>query len=127
MGLFKRKKEVKKEELPPLPSAQKLPPLPKIEEPKFPVFPEKKQDISETPMDQESEPIFVKIDKFQAANENFSKIKEKLKDVESSLANLREIKNKEEQELDEWEQEVQLIKTKIAKIDDSLFKKIGLD
>ena len=72
----------------------------------------------------ETEPIFVKIDKFQTAKNSFEKIKEKVTDIESMLIQVRDLKSKEEQELSNWQQELQLIKTKIQTIDDSLFSKV---
>jgi len=71
------------------------------------------------------EPIFVKIDKFHDALDNFNKIKEKVLEIENELKNISEIKNKEEEELKEWESEIQSIKARMNAIDNSLFSKIG--
>jgi len=71
------------------------------------------------------EPIFVKIDKFHEALDNFNKIKEKVLEIENELKNINEIKQKEEEELKEWESEIQSIKARMNTIDNSLFSKIG--
>lgn len=73
----------------------------------------------------EDETIFVKIDKFHDALDNFNKIKEKVLEIENELKNINEIKNKEEEELKEWENEIRSIKTRMNAIDNSLFSKIG--
>jgi hypothetical protein len=71
------------------------------------------------------EPIFIKIDKFHESLDNFNKIKEKVLEIERELKNINEIKNKEEEELKEWENEIQSIKARMDAIDNSLFNKIG--
>jgi len=77
-----------------------------------------------SPVRKETGPIFVKIDKFKDASNNFEKIKEKVEDIEEMLEKIKDIKQKEDQELKEWEHEVQVIKTRVGSIDDSLFKKL---
>ena len=72
----------------------------------------------------ETEPIFIKIEKFQSAKNNFEKIKEKVSDIDKMLKEVQELKQKESKELENWEQELQIIKTRINSIDDSLFKKL---
>lgn len=79
-----------------------------------------------SPANQEKdEPIFVKIDKFHDALDNFNKIKEKVLEIENELKNINEIKNREEEELKEWESEIQSIKARMNAIDNSLFSRIG--
>jgi len=75
--------------------------------------------------DERSEPIFVKIDKFHEALENFNKIKEKVLEIENELKKINEIKEQEEEELKEWENEIQSIKARMNVIDNSLFNRIG--
>ena len=70
------------------------------------------------------EPLFIKIDKFQEAINRFSEIKEKIGEIDSSIRKIKEIKEREEQEIREWEAEIQQVKEKIANIDSSLFNKI---
>jgi hypothetical protein len=70
------------------------------------------------------EPIFVKIDKFKDAVDNFELIKEKLYEIDELLKRIKETRAKEREELDSWEKEVNEIKNKVANIDKSLFSKI---
>ena len=59
------------------------------------------------------------------SSDNFNKIKEKVLEIETEIKNITEIKNKEEEELKEWESEIQSIKARMNAIDNSLFSKIG--
>lgn len=77
-----------------------------------------------SPVRREAEPIFVKIDKFKEASENFEKIKEKVSEIEVMLKEIQKIKEKEDSELKDWENEIQAIKTRVESIDNSLFKKL---
>jgi hypothetical protein len=72
-----------------------------------------------------NEPIFVKIDKFRNALDNFNKIKGKVLEIEEELKKINEIKSKEEEELKEWESEIQSIKAMMNSIDNSLFNRVG--
>lgn len=71
-----------------------------------------------------NEPIFVRIDKFQAALKNFSEIKQQLNDIESYLEEIKSIRAKEDQELGEWEHEITDIKAKLESIDRGVFSKL---
>ena len=72
----------------------------------------------------QKEPIFIKLDKFREAVEKFQEIKYRVNEIENSLVKLKDVKDKEENELKEWEEEVRLIKEKVENIDNSLFSKI---
>lgn len=72
----------------------------------------------------ETEPIFIRLDKFQATLETFEEIKVKVQEIEELLKITREIKQKEEQELVEWEREVQTIKARIDMVDRTIFNKL---
>ncbi|MBS3099850.1 hypothetical protein J4463_01370 [Candidatus Pacearchaeota archaeon] len=69
------------------------------------------------------EQIFVKLEKFESAIEEFSRIKNKLIDMESMLRKIRDIKLKEEKELSEWENEIESIKSRLEKIDREIFER----
>jgi len=71
----------------------------------------------------QTEPVFVKIDKFREVTENFEKIKSKVSDIEKMFNEIKQIKEKENRELQEWENEIHSIKTRVSLINDSLFKK----
>jgi hypothetical protein len=96
--------------LPPtIPSGGLLPTVPKIEAPS-----EKK----------EIEPIFVRIDRFQSAQKNFEIIKSRLKEIESTLKKIKDIKSKEDKEIASWNEEIERIKGKLSEIDSDIFDQI---
>jgi hypothetical protein len=70
------------------------------------------------------EPIYVRLDKFEAGLETFEEIKEKVNDVAELLDKIKEVRDKEEVELQEWEREIQLIKSRIEEIDNNIFSKL---
>ncbi len=71
------------------------------------------------------EPIFVKIDKFKDALNNFEAIKKKLTEIEALLKKVKETRSREQEELDMWEREIMTIKDRVASIDGKLFSKLG--
>jgi hypothetical protein len=71
------------------------------------------------------EPIFIKLDKFKEASKSFDVVKAKLKDIDYALAKMKDLKQKEDNELKAWESELQAVKSKVEAIDNSLFNKIG--
>lgn len=70
------------------------------------------------------EPIFVRIDKFQLAQKNFEQIKERIKEMESILGKIKEIKSREEVELKGWTEDVEKIKSQLSEIDSNVFDQI---
>jgi chromosome segregation ATPase len=126
-------------ELPELPSSTmpELPELPSLPSTSEEELPEQKEEMPRVRRTVElsemrdirsqilrKEPVFIKIDKFQEVMKKLEEIKEKTGEIDGSLAKLRDIKNREEQELKSWEQEVRLIKEKIASIDNSFSNKL---
>ncbi|GAI51278.1 unnamed protein product, partial [marine sediment metagenome] len=71
-----------------------------------------------------SEPIFIRLDKFQTAIEIFEEIKTQVQEIDNLLKKTKEIKIKEEQELSDWEREIQIIKSRIDLIDKNIFNKL---
>ena len=70
------------------------------------------------------EPLFIRLDKFESSLEALEEIRSRVMEIEKVLAKTKEIKQKEDQELDEWEKDIQIIKSKLETIDSSIFKKI---
>lgn len=70
-----------------------------------------------------AEPIYVRLDKFETSLQSIEEIKRKIAEVEDILKKTKEIKQKEEQELEAWEREVHIIKSKINTIDKDIFNK----
>jgi hypothetical protein len=78
----------------------------------------------ERPATQKAEPVYIRLDKFEVTVSVFEEIKNKITEIEESLIKTKEIKQKEEEELIEWEREIQMIKTKIDSIDKNIFNKL---
>jgi hypothetical protein len=53
-----------------------------------------------------SDPVFVRIDKFQEAHKNLEEIKRGLKDIENTLKKVKDVKQKEDLEISAWTQEI---------------------
>ncbi len=92
------------------------------EEPKFIKPSEIKTPFK--PSAKKIEPIYIRLDKFETTVETFEEIKNKILEIEELLKKTKEIKQKEEQELIEWEREIQMIKTRIDFIDKNIFNKL---
>lgn len=72
----------------------------------------------------EIEPIFVRIDKFQSAQKNFEQIKIKVREIESIIGKITDIKSKEEVELKGWSEDIEKIKARLSEIDLEIFDQI---
>jgi len=120
-----------------------------IQLPELPGFPEEKQVVPSLPLSkkpsliemeewkpeprtlpietapkktEEKRPIFVKLDKFQSAQNSLEIVKEKLDEIDSLLRKIREVKIKEDQELSSWEKEIEAIKTRINSVASEIFE-----
>ncbi len=71
-----------------------------------------------------SEPVFIRLDKFEESLEIFKDAKEQISEIEHLLKDIKELKEKEEEELNSWEDEIQGIKKQIEKVDQDIFSKI---
>jgi len=71
-----------------------------------------------------AQPIYIRLDKFKAGLESFDDIKGKLTEIEDLLVKIREMKDKEERELEEWEREIQVVKARIEQIDNDVFRNV---
>tara|TARA_Y100000310_G_scaffold130751_2_gene129873 strand:- start:5874 stop:6449 length:576 start_codon:yes stop_codon:yes gene_type:complete len=70
------------------------------------------------------EPVFVRMDKFEESLRIFEKAREKIIEIERSLVELKSVRDKEENELQMWRNEIQRVKNQFEKIDENLFSKI---
>ena len=77
--------------------------------------------LKESKRVKENEPIYIRLDKFQTTQQAFYEIKNKIDEIEKTLVKLKEIKEREDKELEEWEKETQLIKARLNAIDTHLF------
>lgn len=71
-----------------------------------------------------AEPVYIRIDKFKAAIQNFQEIQGKIAEIESLLQRIKEMKQKEDEELRLWERELETIKARIGAIDKNIFSKL---
>jgi hypothetical protein len=99
---------------------EKEPELKKI----LPPIPKTKPQAPEKQKPQSDEPVFIRIDKFEESLKIFDKVKEKISEIEHLLKETKELKEKENEELSNWEEEVQKLKMHIEKVDKDVFSKI---
>jgi len=71
------------------------------------------------------EPVFVRIDRFQEGVSNLQEVKRKVQEIDALIKRTKEIRAKEEQELTEWEHEIEKIKGRLENIDRKIFSKVG--
>ncbi len=95
------------------------------------ILPEENEEETEIPEKfranlrmRETEPVFVRLDKFEESLNVFEKTKEKILGIEKLLRDIKKIKEQEEAELQSWEGEISSIKQQIDKIDREIFSKI---
>jgi hypothetical protein len=121
-------------------SIPELPELSKLPEPTALINPEKVESqklaapiLPEAPIqspphqaqyENQSEPIFVRIDKFQAAQKNFDEIKSKVAEIELVLQKIKDVKSQEDEELKGWTKDTEKLKSRLAEIDSGLFSQL---
>ncbi len=71
-----------------------------------------------------NEPVFVRLDKFEEGLKIFEDAKHKIMELERMLKNVKNIKEEEEKELQNWDTEIQKLKGQFEKIDRDIFSKI---
>ena len=71
-----------------------------------------------------SEPVFIRIDKFEQSLDVFEKTKKKVMEIEKMLKDVKKLKEEENVELSNWEREIQTTKEQIERVDKELFSKI---
>jgi hypothetical protein len=71
-----------------------------------------------------AEPVYVRIDKYKAALNSFHEVQIKISEIDHLLNQIRDQKKKEEEELIEWEREIEIIKERIAAIDQGIFSQL---
>lgn len=75
-------------------------------------------------MKSESEPIFIRMDRFEDGSKSFEEVKKKVVEIEKMLAGVKQIKEEEEKELQSWANEISQIKEKLEKVDENIFSKV---
>jgi len=111
-------------QLPMLSQFPQLPSLPQMQaertEKEVPFIRPMTMEIGEERRSREG-PIFIKIDKFKEAMANFELVKKKLHESSSLLEKIKETREKEEEELNQWSAELSVLKDKIGSIDRKIF------
>lgn len=72
----------------------------------------------------ESEPIFIRIDKFEESRKVLQRAKAQISEIENTLNRIKSIKQEEDRELESWEQEILNIKDRISRVEENLFSKL---
>ncbi|MEK6853029.1 MAG: hypothetical protein AABX59_04065 [Nanoarchaeota archaeon] len=69
-------------------------------------------------------PIFIKLDKYESALETLKEIKERVRKASVLLEKIKEIRAKEQEELESWQNELEQIKDKLNAVDEKLFSRV---
>ncbi len=113
--------------IPPKPSVENLipdlPPIPSITETSRKT-PEPTTSIAKTQISKQTEPIFVRIDKFQTAQKNLEQIKNRVMEIGSVLTKIEDARSHEEAELKGWTEDIEKIKSRLAEVDANIFNQI---
>ncbi|MBI2629702.1 hypothetical protein HYW76_01245 [Candidatus Pacearchaeota archaeon] len=72
-----------------------------------------------------NEPLFIRIDKYQDSISDLEEVKRRILEIEDVLKNIRDVRAKEEVELQQWEAEIHEAKMNLDKIDRTIFQKLG--
>ncbi|MBU2576730.1 MAG: hypothetical protein KKF50_03330 [Nanoarchaeota archaeon] len=76
------------------------------------------------PITKPIEPIYIRIDKFQSAQKNFEQVKEKVREIESLLQKVKDVKSQEENELNGWTEDIEKIKARLSEVDSEIFDQL---
>jgi len=71
-----------------------------------------------------TEPVFIRIDRFEESMKIFDNMKRQITEIENMLKDIEMIREEEDRELAHWEKEVQSLKEQVERIDDDVFSKI---
>ena len=81
-------------------------------------------DDYEAPMSSNSEPVFVRLDKFNESLKIFEQAKAKISEIDSVLSDIKRKRSEEERQLSQWEMEMQNLKNQFEKISRNIYSKI---
>ena len=74
--------------------------------------------------DSEKKALFIKIDKFKEILASIEVIGKRISEVEDVISKLKEIKSREDALMDNWQQEIEDLKSKIESIEKNLSEKV---
>jgi hypothetical protein len=122
-GLHIKEEHEEESMIPPMPSIKDSEGIPSIADEE-----RRTLEISEAkpirPATRQTEPIFVRIDKFQSAQKNFENIRNKVSEIESVISKIKNVKSKEEEELSGWAEDIEKIKSRLSEVDSDIFSQI---
>jgi len=75
-------------------------------------------------MNSDKNAIYIRLDKFKITKQSIEDIREKIDSMSNTLVKIKEVKDREIRELEEWENEIMIMKSKIDNIDAKIFDKI---
>jgi hypothetical protein len=87
-------------------------------------LPEIKKEISSVPEQEEmkaKKQIFVKMENYKEALDTINKVRDKIKDADMVLNELRSMKSKEDEHLAKWHRDLEDVKDKLNKMDQILY------
>ena len=70
----------------------------------------------------EDKPLFVKVDKYKESLKTVESIKTKLEEADNLLKKISRLREEEEQQLQEWQNNLEEIRQKLIKVDKNLFE-----
>lgn len=73
----------------------------------------------------QNQPIYIRLDKFQTTHGSLQDIKMKMEEIEKTIIKIKEVKEQEDKEIEEWERELQLVKARLESIDTNLFENLS--
>lgn len=106
---------------------QRIPKLPEEKIPKktFPIIKGIPKEFQNIPTRiRKVEPIFIRIDKFEESLKNLENIQNQIIEIEKMVQETKSIREKEEIEIEAWDNELKIIKTELENIDKNVFSKI---
>jgi hypothetical protein len=80
--------------------------------------------ISEIRPHNKHEDMYIKLDKFVSAKKALKTAREKLREIEDVMRQIRDTRMREEQELAAWEKDIDSAKVKISEVTKNIFEKI---
>jgi len=70
------------------------------------------------------EPLFIQLDKFENTIASFNQIKLQISEIETLLKSIKETRAKEQEDLNNWEEQIEQIRMRLDKIDQEIFSQI---
>jgi hypothetical protein len=71
---------------------------------------------------QKGAPIFVKVDDYRDVLDMLDLLKQKINDANGIIKNIRQIKEKEDHEIETWEASLEEVEARVAAIDKTLYE-----